>query len=184
MTKPRIVKLSSKDPTDTALEGHLRKYYNLVRDMRGSFLEQSIWIDHILSELLAEYFCDNDKIRPLFFSEVIGGADFRFSSRITLLGSIMKAYHPQLAPKQKSLCDRLDKVRRFRNRLAHSHVKADPEDIARAQDDKFTLVFYEDGMSKEYIASAEDFRVRIKEATDLFIELLEIKELMLKEKGE
>jgi hypothetical protein len=95
-----------------------------------------------------------------------------------LLKSILEIHRPDLNAKFPGICDKADKVRRFRNRLAHSHVKADVNDIAQSQDGKVTFCFYEDGERKEYVGSQEDFHVRIKEATELLLVLMELRDLL------
>lgn len=176
MEKKHTFQLSYDNPAHVETAEHLKRYYGLARDIRGNFIEQTIWIDHVLSELLADYFCEDAKKRALLFSEVISGVDSRFSSRISLLKTILHLHRPDLEAAYSSVCEKLDKVRRFRNRLAHSHVKADPEDIAKSQDGRITFCFYEDGVEKEYVASRDDSQLRLNEATNLLVKLLELRE--------
>lgn len=142
-------------------------------------MEQAIWVDHLLSDMLAHYFCEEKEKRALLFSEVITGVDFRFSTRISLLFSILEIRHPELSKKYGVLQDRLDKLRRFRNRLAHSHLKATAEEIKNVHKGAVTFCFYEDGETKEQVVSRDELKKRLAESSDLLDQLLQIRAALL-----
>ena len=154
-------------------------YYALAKEIRGTFMEQTIWIAHFMSDMIANYFCDDKKKRELLFSEVITGDDFRFSTRIALLFDILEKSHPDVLLRTKGLKDRLDKIRRFRNRLAHSHLKATDAEIEKAQERFVTFCFYEDGMMKEQVVTKEDLRDRLVETSKVLDELLQLRTALI-----
>ena len=169
-----------KQLTDNPEDRLLREYYALAEKIRGAFIEQTIWIDHLLSDMLAVFFCADQSKRALLFSEVLTGQDFRFSTRISLLEAVLEKLRPDLAKPAESLIKKLDKIRRLRNRLAHSHLNATREEIAKLGEHKrITFCFYEDGERKEQTISEEEWRVRMAETSEVMQALLILRDKLI-----
>jgi hypothetical protein len=74
----------------------------------------------LLNDILAGYFCPNDKLPGLFFSEVVN--DMRLSAKMAVLDKILQRDFPDFLTAYPRLRKRLDTLRIFRNRLAHAHI--------------------------------------------------------------
>jgi hypothetical protein len=57
-------------PTKEHLEDSHR-LHEFAAEIRDKFLNSTAWVETLLSDILAGYFCPNDKCRGLFFSEVV-----------------------------------------------------------------------------------------------------------------
>src|SRR5438067_9117812 len=86
--------------------------HKLAAELRGKFLNGSAWIETLLGDILATYFCRDSERRGLFFSEVAN--DMRLSSKATLLDKILQREFPQLLKAYPRLKKRLDSLRGFR----------------------------------------------------------------------
>jgi hypothetical protein len=114
-------------------------------------MDQAIWIDVIVTDILAQYFAPDPVKRRLLSSNVIAGPDSSFSSRIQLLRKILARAYTSFSDEHPNLCDQLDKIRRFRNRLAHAHIDTSDVFLAKAHTDRIQITFYEDGEAKSQL---------------------------------
>jgi hypothetical protein len=73
---------------------HPQALHEFAAELRGKFLNGSAWIETLLGDILATYFCGDSERRGLFFSEVAN--DMRLSSKATLLDKILEREFPQL----------------------------------------------------------------------------------------
>lgn len=153
----------------------------LERDnkVRGKFLVLAIDIEFMVGWIVCEHFCPEEERKRLMFSLVIGWPEaFPFSSRITLLDRLLELRYSDLKLKYSGLKEKLDKIRKFRNRLAH----ASP-DIAIFPD-KIRLKWYDDdGTEKQQDVTHSEVAEREKECREVFGQLVEI-QLEIKKRNE
>lgn len=135
--------------------------------MRGTFIDQAIWIDLIVTDLVARYFVEDRAKRSLFFSDVISGPDSSFSGRIAILKKAVLRSYQDFLDQQPRIFDQLDKIRRFRNRLAHSSVNYRKGGPTVDGGHRVVLEFHEDGEQKSQIVTAIEFRARLAECTEV-----------------
>src|SRR5690348_5108176 len=76
-------------PANSPQGQQLNRLHELAKHVRGAFMDQAIWIDVIVTDILAEYFAPDAAKRMLLSSDVIAGPDSSFSSRIQLLRKIL-----------------------------------------------------------------------------------------------
>ena len=120
------------------------------------------------------HFCDNETKRAEFVALVLNGnKGLFFSDKTKILEDILKRKYPNEFKKEyRKIIDRIDKVRRFRNRLAHSSFDVfQVYDISDPTTDSITLYFYENGKKKTELITQADFKQRIDEAFDIMMEL-------------
>jgi len=65
----------------------LTDLHNLSWRIRGTFIEQTIWIDVLIASILAQYFAPDKNRRTLLLSEVLSGAGSTFNKNIALLAN-------------------------------------------------------------------------------------------------
>ena len=106
--------LSPDDPKSQRLDA----LHAMMREIRGTSIDQAIWIDVLVTDMLASFFCSDKERRALLSSEVLSGRDSSFSGRLEVLERIAKKWFPEFVSKHAQTFKRLDKIRRFRNRLA------------------------------------------------------------------
>ena len=145
--------------------------HKLAAELRGKFLNKSAWIETLLGDILASYFC-SDVNRRVLFSEVAN--DMRSSTKAALLEKILQHSFPQLREAHPRLKKRLDSLRTFRNRLAHSHIDTSEDALAAKKFDEVTFVFYEDEEMKRQCVTRADAKRRATEANQLQNDLLDI----------
>ena len=146
----------------------------LCAEFRGKFLSTGAWIETILSEMLTQQFCPDPNRRALFFSELMDSGDITFSRKTELLTTVLDRFHPQLLGAHPKLKERLDKFRRFRNRLAHSHPDTSEARLNDGKSDEVVFVFYEVGQTKYQTVTLTEAEQRIAESNQLHNELVEI----------
>src|SRR6266700_574119 len=66
--------------------------HKFAAELRGKFLNKNAWIETLLGDILASYFCSDVNRRVLFFSEVAN--DMRSSTKAALLDKILQHSFP------------------------------------------------------------------------------------------
>jgi hypothetical protein len=150
--------------------------HEFAAELRGKFLNGSAWIETLLGDILATYFCRDSERRGLFFSEVAN--DMRLSSKATLLDKILQREFPQLLKAYPRLKKRLDSLRGFRNRLAHAHIDTSEHALATRKSDEVTFIFYEDGQMKRQQVTRDEAQRRANEANQLRKDLVEVQRVI------
>jgi hypothetical protein len=171
--QPAIIRLDTPEGTQ------LGRLYNLAQQMRGSFMEQAIWIDVILTDILARYFAPDESKRMFLSSEVLAGPYVSFSGRISILERIISRSYVPFGNTCPKLCEQLNKIRRFRNRLAHAHLDASDAFMAKWPGDRIQIVFYEDSAAKTQVITVEENNSRLKECSAVVLQLLELQTLVI-----
>ena len=165
-------------PANTPEGEQLARVFNIAKHLRGAFMDQAIWIDVIVTDILAQYFVPDSGKRMLLSSDVLAGPDSSFSSRIKLLKKIISRSYSSFAQEYPDICDRLDKVRRFRNRLAHAHLDTSEAFIGKLYQDRIQIVFYEDGREKTQVITVAESDDRLKECSTIVRQLLALHALL------
>src|SRR5882724_11192124 len=148
-------------PTKEHLD-HSHALHEFASEVRGKFLNASAWIETLVADILASYFCPDAKRRGLFFSDVAN--DMRLSTKAVLLDKVLQHEFPQLRSAYPRLSKRLDALRIFRNRLDHSHIDTSEAALAAKKADEVTFIFYEDGKAKHQRVTRTDAKRRAEEA--------------------
>jgi hypothetical protein len=165
-------------PASTPEGQQLTRLYELTKHIRGAFMDQAIMIDVIVTAILARYFAPDADKRMLLSSDVIAGPDSSFSSRIRLLQKIVSRSYSSFEQEHPAFCDHLDKIRRFRNRLAHAHLDTSDEFMAKGYTDRIQLVFYENGTEKTQVITVKDIDDRLKECSKVVLQLSTLQALV------
>lgn len=161
--------MSQLSPEDLEYSHELHEF---AANMRGQFLQGSTWIEMLISDILALYFCPQLNRRSLFFSEIAYG--MRFISKVELLQKVISRDFPNFEESYPGLVDRLDTFRVFRNLLAHGHIDTSPEALASRKPDEVTLVLYKAGEPKRRRVTVHEATKQADEANELRGQLLEI----------
>jgi hypothetical protein len=141
-------------------------------------MEQAIWLDVLVTDILAQYFAPHEDRRKLLSSEVLAGPHLSFSGRIKVLQKVVARSYGSFVQEHPALFERLDKIRRFRNRLAHSHLDTSDEFIAKGFKDRIQIVFYEEGTTKQQVITVEESDERLKECSAILLKLVELQALV------
>jgi len=161
--------------TDQLDQSH--RLHEFAAELRGKFLNGVAWIDIVLAEILAQYFCQNEKRQALFFSEIAN--DLRFAAKSAVLEKILQREYPKVLASYPRLRQRLDKLRMFRNRLAHAHIDTSEATLNTKTPDEVTFIFYDDGKVKRQRVTRADASRRAKEANQLRSDLVKIRSIIL-----
>lgn len=157
------------------LDTQLTHLFQLAKDIRASFLEQSIFIEKIIEDILAHHFCPEEDRRNLFFSLVINGTDLTFDSKICIFDKLLRLRYPDIIESNNKLIDELHKIRRFRNRLAHAMLDTSPDFLAKEYKDRIQLIYYEDGRKKQQVITTTERIKRLSRCSKIVQLLYEIK---------
>lgn len=108
----------------------VRALHERARHLRGSFLNSVAVIEHKLALLFTDYFCrDDDEKRRLFFERVM--KPMSLDRKKKLLVDIVKADYPRYWDEHQEILKNIDKLREFRNALAHSILDVSDEALER-----------------------------------------------------
>jgi hypothetical protein len=69
-------------PADSPEGQKLNALYVLMRDIRGALIDQAIWLDVLVTDMLSTFFCPDEERRALLSSDVLTGRDATFSGRL------------------------------------------------------------------------------------------------------
>ena len=86
-----LVTLSADHPKAKGLNA----LHSMMSQIRGTSIDQAIWIDVLVTDMLANFFCVDKERRALLSSEVLSGRDSTFSGRLEVLEQIAKKWFPQ-----------------------------------------------------------------------------------------
>jgi len=156
----------------------LNRLHRLVLEMRGAFVDQTIWIDVLVTDLLAHYFSPDPVRRSLLHSEVLTGRDASFNGRLEVLEDVVNLSFPDFKKKYPLLFKSLSNIRRLRNRLAHAQVDNGDEFLRKGYTDRIQLVFHEKGSKRTQIIMVPEFKERLKECTKCILALVELQQLI------
>ncbi len=162
------------------LDKQLTQLFQLAQEIRAPFLEQAIFIEKIIEDIIAQHFCPEENRRALFFSLVINGTDLTFLSKIEILERLLQLCYPDLSGKHPKLIDELQKIRRFRNRIAHAMLDSSDAFLAHKYTDRIQLTYHEDGQTKHQVVTVSERDERLKECSKVVKELVEIQEGIIK----
>lgn len=148
--------------------------YSLSAEIRAPFLEQAIAIDRLVADIISQHFCPNEEKRNLFFSLITNGTTITFSASINMLKTLLKVCYPDLDDKHSELIRELEKIRDFRNRIAHSMLDTSDEYLEKGYTDRIRLVFHRDGEQKHQIITKDEIRKRLAACTKVVYALIDI----------
>ena len=163
-------------PANAPEAEHLGRVYEWSVRIRGAFMDQTTWLDTIITGILVLYFTEDAKKQSVL-SEALTGRDFSFSARIELLEKVVKLSFPAFANTHNDFFTKLDKIRRFRNRLAHAQLDTSDKFLAKGGE-QIQLVFYENGEEKHQIITFADVKLRLAECSQVVLQLAELQKLM------
>jgi len=152
-------------PASSVLGQKLNALHEMMKSIRGTIIDQAIWADVIVTDILAEFFAPDRKRRMLLLSDVLTGRDATFSGRVAVLEKVVTSFYPAFLDENKKLFDGLSKMRRLRNKLAHAQLDTSLEFLEKECTDRIQLVFYEDGEKKQQVITVEDFHERLREGS-------------------
>jgi len=142
-----------------------KRLHALAVELRGNFLGGTTWVEPLLSDIIAGYFCGSSPRRSLFFSEVAHRMPFERKSRLICL--FLKHEFPNLHANYPNLERQLDELRGFRNVLAHAHIDTSEAALSIEVRDEVTFVTYKDGERRLLRVTCDDAATRADEANQL-----------------
>jgi len=161
------------------LAGKLTALFKLAQEIRGPFLEQAIFVEKLIEDIIAQHFCPDEGRRDLFLSLVINGTDLTFSNKIAIFERLLRLCHGQLLEKYGDLVDEIHKIRKFRNRTAHAMLDSSEEFLRRGFDDRIQLIFQEDGRKKRQVITVTERNERLAACSKVVMALSDIQQLIL-----
>jgi hypothetical protein len=163
-------------PVNAPEAEHLGRVYEWSVRIRGAFMDQTIWLDTIITGILVIYFTDDAKKQSVL-GEALTGRDFSFSARLELLKKVVKLSFPAFANTHHGFFTKLDKIRRFRNRLAHAQLDTSDRFLAKGGE-QIQLVFYENGEERHQTINFADVKLRLAECSQVLLQLVDLQKLI------
>ncbi len=141
-------------------------------------MDQAIWIDVLIVDILAQYFCGDADRRAILSGEVLGGASSSFNKNIALLKKVVARSYPDFKEKCPDLFPLLERIRTFRNRLAHARVDTSPEALAAEPINSIRFISFKDGVPDYLEVTGPDSDKRLGECSKVVYALFELQKLV------
>jgi hypothetical protein len=161
-----------RDTTDH--EQELEAVTALSAEIRGEFLDLAIFAELVITDIIARHFCPDEDRYMLFFSVVMTNPDLKFSTKEDMLREILKLRYRDILDAHGDLIDQVGKVRRWRNRLAHSHLDTSERFLSKGHKDRIQLIYYEAGRVKQQVISVDDSKAKLAEVSACIRQLVAV----------
>src|SRR5437870_2868143 len=149
----------AKSPEDFQ---HVHDLHAFAANLRGKFLNGTAWLEVLLTDVIANYFCDDKDRRVFFFSEVANR--MRFAAKTALLEKILRFKFPEFHQAHPKLREKLDSLGEFRNMLAHSHIDTTGEAVAARKRTEVSFIKYKLGRMTRVPVTSTEAQRRAEEA--------------------
>ena len=135
---------------------------------RGQYLFQAIWIDTLLNQIISYYFSPTDqKKQGMLVGLVLN--DISFNSKIKYFLKILESY-PEMMKKFPKIETKLENIRDFRNKIAHSKLDTSEEFLSKKRN-HIRLSYYKNGLLKHYEISESIRKEKISEIVNMHFDL-------------
>ncbi len=145
----------------------LNRLYRLDIKLRGKFLFHVTGLETIIDDVIATHFLSDDEDKHSFFTSLILH-EIDLHAKIRVLLEILKKY-PELQLELKSLEKKLEKIKKLRNRFAHSYWYSHNDFLKKNPIDKIRLEIHKKG-KKEFI---EITKKELEDEIFFVVELIE-----------
>lgn len=150
----------------------LEALYQKDNSLRGAYLVQAIVIEGIIGDIIALSLCPNEDSRSLFTSLILNYREFTFDGKLKILKRLMESKYPTIFDKHKDIFEKIDKVRQFRNKLAHCMLDTSDEFLAKNYTDRIRLEYYDSKGHKRIMEITDTvIREKLSSCSRLVIEL-------------
>ena len=136
---------------------------------RGMLLIVINSYESLIDNIIGIHFQEEKKSRESFKSLVLNEAGITLYNKIRLLVKILKIYHQDIWKNFEWINDDLEKMRDFRNTLAHSKLDISDEFLDKNETNVAQYINYKNGVINKIRFNDEDFKSKrkIQEALDL-----------------
>ena len=152
----------------------LKHLYGLAQEIRGPILEQAIAIELLVTDIISRHFCPDDARGLELFSLVLSCTDLTFRSKTEMLDKLLRLRYPDLVKKYPKLVGEINKVRRFRNNIAHRMLDTTEPWLSKKHADRIRLHFWKDGCRKQQVITKEIRDELLRKCSGVILQLLEI----------
>jgi len=155
----------------------IEELYNVINGDKSRFLSICAGLENALELLIAGYYTLGEDDYKKFLSVIFADdAELSFSKKIKMFERFLKKYYPEFLSEKPDFIQKLNRIRKMRNRFAHS-INLTPEELQPFLGKKyFKLGFIEDGVPKEDTISFDEILARNTEAETVLHEISELQE--------
>jgi hypothetical protein len=163
-----------------AEEKQLREFYKTAFELRGYFLDQVIWVQTHLSDLLATYFCgpykEGNVRRQLLLMSLFNTGRFSFEDKIKLFEEMLEYENYPKKGQAKRLVKKLRDLVDFRNKLSYNLVKASLSVSKRSKTGVIELEYEGKSGRKTEKVTQKQIHDKLEEVQNVMEELVAIHE--------
>ena len=163
-----------KVPKGSKEEEKLNKIYEFDMHVRGKYTIQANWIDYYLAEVITMHFFPNVVEDHRLLHSIINN-QIGFVGKIKTFETILKLY-PDLEKKFSKMVKKIDDIREFRNKIAHSVLDTSDEFLNKNQFDRIRLQFNKNGKEEYYEITKELIDGKLHDTGVILQQLIEILE--------
>lgn len=163
-------------------EAQKAKIYLKIRQdcihYRGRYIDEAIIMELIIDDVLANYFCKNEKVEEVL-SAVFNTEFLALGAKEKILQSILlKPIFKSFWKKYNTIVTDIGYVRKYRNVLAHSKLIILEETLENYDNDLLPLRGTENGKQKKLNIKLSDLDNEIKKVQKCISTLREFRELL------
>jgi hypothetical protein len=123
--------------------------FTLAQDIRGPIIEQAIYIDLVLTDIITYELCATAQDGGVMRSLILETGEITLSSKMDIVERLLRLRHKDLLAKYPT--NELHAFRRLRNRLAHGLLDSSDEAIESMPTDRVTVLFFADGVRRRQV---------------------------------
>lgn len=166
-----------------------QKYVELTFDydrmMRSQIIYEATALEGQIENIIASHFCPDEDKHLSFVSLLFNRAEVPFSKKIDILEFLLKQHYPDILNELPGLINKLNSVRRLRNKFAHAELVLDEDKLNEIPKGVYLRSVDRDGKVTTDFMPADEGSKRITNANSLgfFIFFLYL-EIQKRAKGE
>jgi hypothetical protein len=147
--------------------------YDMI--IRGAYLAHVISIEGLVKDIILYHFCPDEDKRKQFISLILNGRDYT-PSGTEILEKVLDIHYHDLTQRYPKLIKDLNKIRQFRNSLAHSMLDTSDEFLAKNYTDRIRLVSNDDrGQTNYRDITRSEIDERLEDSIDIQFALVDIR---------
>ncbi len=114
---------------DERYQRHLELTFKYDRMYRSQIIYEATAIEGQIESIIASHYCPDEERHLSFISLLFNRAEVPLSKKIEILEVLLKDHYPDLLEELPGLINKLDSIRRLRNKFAHAELLLDEEKL-------------------------------------------------------
>jgi hypothetical protein len=149
-------------------------------NVRGRFLNQAVFIEMLLAEIICHHFCPDKQRRFQFFDSIV--SNMTFNTRVDVFSIILKSFYSDIEREYPDIVKQINDIRNFRNIVAHALLDTSSEFLDNnPEKETVQFVTYKRSPGKrtkeiKHLLTNDDFKKKIQLTESIISRLAAIRD--------